>query len=318
MSSMPTTGWWRTRRSHSPNTSTSPGRVPSTRPKPAGTAAGSVVGQQSGPFGRVVACRGVGRARSPVRRRCTMRSNRLFGPDLAESTLIHNGIDVDAWPFASRDSTTGGAEPLFVRPARIREGPAGRHRSAAPRPADAPGHHAHRRRGRDPAGLATGGRPQTSCRGAVRFVGKRRPRRSDHRCLHGATPSCSPAGTNPSESSRWRRRRPATAGDLERAGSARRSPTGHRPLRPGDVTGLTSERSAVTTHRPVAAQSSRDRHAHRVVEGLAWGSGRPSARPAATSAPNAGSVVHWDGRASSNVRTRERPAKPVDVHLPQQ
>ncbi|OZG28609.1 glycogen synthase [Williamsia sp. 1138] len=40
--------------------------------------------------------------------------NRLFGPELAEIHTIHNGIDVDAWPFASRTRHTGGPELLFA------------------------------------------------------------------------------------------------------------------------------------------------------------------------------------------------------------
>ncbi|MGO3328174.1 glycosyltransferase family 4 protein [Gordonia sp. (in: high G+C Gram-positive bacteria)] len=38
----------------------------------------------------------------------------LFGPDLAPITVIHNGIDVDAWSFAARAERTGPAELLFA------------------------------------------------------------------------------------------------------------------------------------------------------------------------------------------------------------
>ena len=38
--------------------------------------------------------------------------NRLFGPE--EIQVIHNGIDVDTWPFAPRPATSGPAELLFA------------------------------------------------------------------------------------------------------------------------------------------------------------------------------------------------------------
>lgn len=38
----------------------------------------------------------------------------LFGPGLAETTVIRNGIDAARWPFAPRRPRTGGAELLYV------------------------------------------------------------------------------------------------------------------------------------------------------------------------------------------------------------
>jgi glycogen(starch) synthase len=40
--------------------------------------------------------------------------NRLFGPELSEIHTIHNGIDIDAWPFAARTPTNSGPELLFA------------------------------------------------------------------------------------------------------------------------------------------------------------------------------------------------------------
>ncbi len=40
--------------------------------------------------------------------------NRLFGYDAADISVIHNGIDVDTWPFAARTRTSGPAELLFA------------------------------------------------------------------------------------------------------------------------------------------------------------------------------------------------------------
>ncbi len=40
--------------------------------------------------------------------------NRLFGPDIAEISVIHNGIDIATWPFAERTSRSGGPELLFA------------------------------------------------------------------------------------------------------------------------------------------------------------------------------------------------------------
>ena len=40
--------------------------------------------------------------------------NRLFGPDLAEIQVIHNGIDIRTWPFAEREPSSGPAELLFA------------------------------------------------------------------------------------------------------------------------------------------------------------------------------------------------------------
>ncbi|MFE0749973.1 glycosyltransferase family 4 protein [Gordonia sp. NPDC058843] len=40
--------------------------------------------------------------------------NRLFGYDAADITVIHNGIDIRAWPFAERTRTGGPAELLFA------------------------------------------------------------------------------------------------------------------------------------------------------------------------------------------------------------
>ena len=39
---------------------------------------------------------------------------RLFGPDLAEIAVIHNGIDIRTWPFAERTARPGPAELLFA------------------------------------------------------------------------------------------------------------------------------------------------------------------------------------------------------------
>ena len=41
-------------------------------------------------------------------------ATRLFGPDLAPITVIHNGIDVDAWSFAPRTAHAGPPELLFA------------------------------------------------------------------------------------------------------------------------------------------------------------------------------------------------------------
>ncbi|NMO01397.1 glycosyltransferase family 4 protein [Gordonia sp. TBRC 11910] len=40
--------------------------------------------------------------------------NRLFGPDVPEINVIHNGIDIGTWPFAERSARTAGAELLFA------------------------------------------------------------------------------------------------------------------------------------------------------------------------------------------------------------
>ncbi|MGV9710457.1 glycosyltransferase family 4 protein [Gordonia sp. NPDC003424] len=40
--------------------------------------------------------------------------SRLFGPELADISVIHNGIDVRTWPFAARPATVGPPELLFA------------------------------------------------------------------------------------------------------------------------------------------------------------------------------------------------------------
>ncbi|GAC66368.1 glycosyltransferase family 4 protein [Gordonia soli] len=40
--------------------------------------------------------------------------NRLFGPDLSDIQVIHNGIDIDIWPFAGRPARSNPPELLFA------------------------------------------------------------------------------------------------------------------------------------------------------------------------------------------------------------
>ena len=78
----------------------------------------------------------------------------LFGPGLAETTVIRNGIDAARWPFAPRRPRTGPAELLYVGRLEYEKGVHDADRRAAADQAHPPGHHAdHRRRGH-PAGLA--------------------------------------------------------------------------------------------------------------------------------------------------------------------
>ena len=59
----------------------------------------------------------------------------LFGPGLAETRVIRNGIDAALWPFATRRPRNGPAAAALPRPARVREGRARRHRGPAADPA---------------------------------------------------------------------------------------------------------------------------------------------------------------------------------------
>lgn len=84
----------------------------------------------------------------------------LFGPGLAETTVIPNGIDAARWPFARRRPRTGPPELLFVGRLEY-EGRTRRHRGTAADPAGTPGHDADCRRRRHPTGLADRVRPKT-------------------------------------------------------------------------------------------------------------------------------------------------------------
>ena len=78
----------------------------------------------------------------------------LFGPGLAETTVIRNGIDAARWPFAPRRARTGPAELLYVGRLEYEKGVHDAHRRAAADQAHQPGYHADHRRRRHPAGLA--------------------------------------------------------------------------------------------------------------------------------------------------------------------
>ncbi len=78
----------------------------------------------------------------------------LFGPGLAETTVIRNGIEAARWPFARRKPRSGPPELLYVGRLEYEKGV---HEAIAALPRDPPGpprrHPDHRRR-RHPAGLA--------------------------------------------------------------------------------------------------------------------------------------------------------------------
>ena len=106
----PTTGWWPTPRSRWPNSSTCHWFPPSTPPRPAGTPAGC-----PGRMSRQVHALESWLAHesdSLITCSASMRDEitELFGPDLAEITVIPNGIDTAGWPFATRAAHAGPAE----------------------------------------------------------------------------------------------------------------------------------------------------------------------------------------------------------------
>ena len=70
----------------------------------------------------------------------------LFGPGLSEVTVIPNGIDTAGWPFAKRRASCRARRTALLRPARVREGRARRHRGAAQDPSHASRNHADGRR----------------------------------------------------------------------------------------------------------------------------------------------------------------------------
>ncbi len=103
----PTTGWSPTRRSRWPNSSTCHWFPRSTPPRRGGTPAGC----RAGSADRCTpSSRGWSRdSDSLITCSASMRDEitELFGPGLAEITVIRNGIDSSRWPFARAAATPG-------------------------------------------------------------------------------------------------------------------------------------------------------------------------------------------------------------------
>ena len=107
----------------------SPWFPPSTPPKRAGTRAGV------GPVNRQVHALESWLARSSdalIACSASMAAEiaELFGPDLADISVIPNGIDSSRWPFAKRHSRRT-ARTALLRPPGVREGRPRRHRRTA-------------------------------------------------------------------------------------------------------------------------------------------------------------------------------------------
>lgn len=69
----------------------------------------------------------------------------LFGPALAETHVIRNGIDAALWPFAPRQPRQGPPQLLYVGRLKV-EGHPGGHRGATADPPRPSRYHAHHRR----------------------------------------------------------------------------------------------------------------------------------------------------------------------------
>ncbi len=149
-----TTGWSPILRSLWPNFTTCQWFPRSMRPRPAGTP-GWVSGSLSRQVHAVESWL-VRESDSLITCSASMSEEitELFGPGLAETTVIRNGIEAARWPFARRRPRTGPPELLIRGPAGVREGRARGDRRAATDPAGPPRRHPDHRRRRHPAGLA--------------------------------------------------------------------------------------------------------------------------------------------------------------------
>ena len=158
----PTTGWSPIPRSHSPNTSTCQWFPPFTRPRRAGIPAGCRA-RSAGRCTRVESWL-VRESDSLITCSASMSDEitELFGPGLAETRVIRNGIDAARWPFAQRRPRTGPGPAAVPRAAGVREGHARRHRRAAADQAHPSRDHADHRRRRAPSRSGSSSRPEST------------------------------------------------------------------------------------------------------------------------------------------------------------
>ena len=182
----------------------------STPPRPAGTAAGcrDAISRQV----HAVESWLVRESDSLITCSASMRDEvtELFGPGLAEIPVIRNGIDADA--VAVRDASAARADPpqlLYLGRLEYEKGVQDAI-AALPRI----------RRTHPGTTLAIAGdgtqydwlveqARKHKVLKAVTFVGRPRPHGTASACCTAPTPSCCPAATSRSASSRWRRPRPA-------------------------------------------------------------------------------------------------------------
>ncbi|WP_207841088.1 glycosyltransferase family 4 protein [Williamsia soli] len=243
--------------------------------------------------------------------------NRLFGPELAEIHTIHNGIDIDAWPFATRTRRTGGPELLFAGRLEYEKGLQ-----------DAIAALARVRRTHPGTTLTVAGdgtqlawlqevaRKHRVSR-AVRFVGS--VDRTGlttllHRCDAMVLPSrYEPFGIVALEAAATGAPLvTSTAGGL---GEAVTDGVTGMSFAPGDVTGLTAAVRGTLTD-PEAAQNRAIAARHRVAEGFAWN--QVAQRTAGVYLGAKRRIRRPLGRPNIVERPlpERDPAKPADVILP--
>ncbi len=223
----PTTGWSPTRRSRWPSSSTCHWFPRSTPPR-----RGGIRGWVSGAVSRQVHA-----LESWLVARIGF-ADRLFGvdagrdqphcsdPNSAEISVIPNGIDTDGWPFRCAPATPRAGRAAVLRPPRIREGRARRHRRAAPDPAHPSRDHADDRRRRHPTGLPDRAGPQAQGAQGDEIRRPRRPFAASGAAAPRRRGRAARRTTSRSASSRSRPPRPARRwSPPPPAGSAKRSST---------------------------------------------------------------------------------------------
>ena len=135
----------------------------------------------------------------------------LFGPGLAETRVIRNGIDAARWPFAKRRPRTGPPHLMYLGRLEYEKGIHDADRGSAPHPAHPSRDDADDRRRRHPATSGSSSRPEsTRCSRPRTFVGHLDHERARAACCTPPTPPCCPATTSRSASWPWRRRRRAS------------------------------------------------------------------------------------------------------------
>ena len=207
----PTTGWSPIRRSRWPNSTTCQWFPPSTPPRRGGTRAGCRAGSadrctpssrgSSGDSDALIACSAS----------MADEISELFGPGLAEITVIRNGIDVAAVgrsPVARRHD--GPPRTAVLRTAGVREGRPRRHRGAAPDPAHPSRDDADCRGRWHPAEVAGRGRPEAQGAQGDSTSSAVSTTTSCCGCCTAPMPRCCPATTSRSASSPSRPPPPAS------------------------------------------------------------------------------------------------------------